>query len=307
MNNCKRPQNESPVVPRTCLSPVDLPPQQRGTALSPRAPACGWRFAGAGSLDSFDGSVAPQESGELGVWGPFAWITVSQRSARKVVTVEPPEIAILATRRRTAMERERTIALVLRCLHRAGGTATTTTDLAHACGLPRHRVLEALLAATEMGLVTAGKKAKGRALIRTWRIPDKWASLRRALAPRREITGAAEDRLIPYCQAVPGSKWPAGHVGWCTETHSPNQPARRAKRWPKKTADPAVKIVAAASTALSISLIGHRSTRSPQAVRGGVGKSSRAPVSARLVQLRRLTGLIWPASTPAGGPVRQGR
>jgi hypothetical protein len=49
----------------------------------------------------------------------------------------------------------------------------TTTDVAHACGLPRYRVLAALLAAREMGLVTAGKKPKGRLSIRTWRIPDK--------------------------------------------------------------------------------------------------------------------------------------
>ena len=50
----------------------------------------------------------------------------------------------------------------------------TTTDLAHACGLPRNRVLAALLAAAaQMGLVKAGKKSKGRVSIRTWRIPDK--------------------------------------------------------------------------------------------------------------------------------------
>ena len=49
----------------------------------------------------------------------------------------------------------------------------TTTDLAHACGLPRYRVLAALLAAGELGLVATGKKAKGRVHIRTWRVPGK--------------------------------------------------------------------------------------------------------------------------------------
>ena len=79
----------------------------------------------------------------------------------------------MATRTQTAVERERATVLVLRCLHRTGGAAMTTTDLAHACGLPRYRVLAALLAAGELNLVATGKKAKGRVHIRTWRVPGK--------------------------------------------------------------------------------------------------------------------------------------
>ena len=79
----------------------------------------------------------------------------------------------MATRHHTDIERERAIVIVLRCLHRTGGAAMTTTDLARNCGLPRFRTLAALLAASEAGLVAAGKKARGRGHVRTWRIPAK--------------------------------------------------------------------------------------------------------------------------------------
>ena len=138
------PIGQRPRAKLTCVNQF-----RRGAFVKPRAPAHQWRdmLAIAQTLQSL-GYHEVSSNREDRQYGP-------------------------ASRRRTAMERERAILLVLRCLHRTGGAAMTTTDLAHACGLPRHRDGEALLAAAEMGLVTAGKKAKGRVPIRTWRIPDK--------------------------------------------------------------------------------------------------------------------------------------